>query len=275
MTRHNRTCISLTIGALSLFAPGTRSFAGDLTLTPRADGTIVDGNGAGAFDGIPDGADWFFNQSSYEGAITLSPGGENGVEHRLVFEYDLSSVTAGHPVPARLRFQIRGAARFPADDAEVHVFSYSADGREDLADFDRSPVVLEGVITVAPFAPPTVYSIEVSQSVSEALLNGENAIGFRLQMMSETTDSADQAFIDANEDDPSTKPQLILGLRVPGDFDGDDALTPADFAELGNCMSGPGKLAGLGCDAFDVDRDRDVDARDVRSIISIQPLLAD
>lgn len=275
MTRRSEMFLAIVVGAIAYGATGPSSSAGDLTLTPRADGTIVDGDGAGRFDGVPDDADWFFNQSSYEGAITLSPDGANAVEHRVIFEYDLSSLSVTHPVSARLRFQIRGAARFPAEDAEVHIYSYPADGRENLADFDRSPAILEGVIAVAPFAPPTVYVLDVSQSVSEALVAGEGAVGFRMQMAIDTTESADQAFLDANEDDQSTKPQLLLGLQVPGDVDGDDALTQADFAQLAGCMTGPGGLTNFQCAAFDVDGDRDVDARDVRSIVGIQPLLAD
>ena len=45
--------------------------AAEQIIKPVASGTIADGGTHGPFGGGPDAADWFFNESSFEGAITL------------------------------------------------------------------------------------------------------------------------------------------------------------------------------------------------------------
>ena len=50
--------------------------------------------------------------------------------------------------------------------------------------------------------------------------------------------------------------------EVPGDYNGDGNVDPADFAELPECMRGPGGGLGASCGPFDFDGDLDVDAID-------------
>lgn len=59
-------------------------------------------------------------------------------------------------------------------------------------------------------------------------------------------------------------PQLRIEIsNIPGDYDGDGDITPADFEEFPPCTTGAG--GGIGdpdCSVFDFDTDSDVDLRD-------------
>ena len=234
-----------------------------LTIRPRADGTIADGGVFGPFDGVPDNSDFFFNGSSYEGAITLTTQTpESSIEHRVVFEYDLSTVTFSLPLTARLRFALRGAPIFPAADAEVHINAYPADLLEKASDFSAGPAVLAGTAVVPPYSPQTTFTIDVSGPVNEALRAGTNRIGFRFQINPATLYVNNQAFMDAVDSDPTTKPALILNDIVPGDGNGDRVVDLVDYASLSTCLSGPGIRPPAGCTVFDLDGDQDVDYRD-------------
>ena len=234
------------------------------TVYPSKDGTLVDGGFYGPFDGIADDADWSFNESSFEGSITLSTGSRSSIEHRVVWEYNLSGVTFSPPVSATLFFTIRGAPAFPRPDVDVYVYAYPADLQETLSDFNMGPALVQGSVMVSPYQPPTEFTLDVSNAVSSALIHGENMVAFRFQIDPAAPGSTNQVFIDALDNTPTTKPYLVIdeGGPVPGDVDGDGDVDLNDFANFPACMKGPSIIATSQCQDFDFDQDGDVDLVD-------------
>ncbi len=250
---------------LSACGLGASLSAGAQTIYPAKDGTLADGGLYGPFDGIADDADWYFNESSYEGSIALSTDERAAAEeHRVVWEYSLNTVSYEPPVAATLTFTIRGAPIWPFPDVVVHVYSYPADLQETMDDFHAGPAILQGSVTVLPYQDPTVYTVDASTAVSEALTSGENMVAFRYQIDPGTLEDANQAFIDALDSDPTTKPFLTIDEAppAPGDADEDGDVDLVDYASFESCMSGPDTTPGSGCDVFDFDQDVDVDLED-------------
>ncbi|MEK7730284.1 MAG: hypothetical protein AAB363_00340 [Planctomycetota bacterium] len=232
---------------------------------PSADGTIVDGGNYGPFDGAADSADWTFNASSYEGAITLSHSPLE-IEQRVVWEFNLSA-TSAPPVTAKLTFTLRGAARFPALPAPVQVYSYPADLLENLSDFSVAPSAFVAEQPIEPYQPPTTYAVNVSSVVNEVLTTGIRRIAFRFQIGPLAQALSNQAFIDAVDSDPSTKPFITIVNRIPGDADNDRDVDLDDFAELPPCMLGPGVAVSSACRILDDDLDTDVDLADLAAFL--------
>ena len=216
---------SLTIG---VWAWSASTVVAEQTFYPLKDGTLLDNNA----DGIAEDADWTFNQSSYEGSITLTTDDDRTVnlEHRLVWEYDLSTVTLEPPVDAVLNFTIRGAPIWPFPDMTVNVYSYPADLQETLGDFSSGPTVLQGSATVEGYQPPTPYALNVSDVVNQALLSGVDRVAFRFQIDPDTPYDSNQAFVDALDSDPATKPALVISeSAIPGDINGDGVVNADDI----------------------------------------------
>jgi hypothetical protein len=236
------------------------------TVYPVKDGTLADGSVYGPFDGEADDADWIFNQSSYEGSISRSVTAPSS-EHRVVWEYDLSSVTQAPPAAAMLRFTLRGAPIFPFPDSDVHVYAYPADLQESMSDFHVGPARLQGVATVASYQPPTEFTVNVSAEVNAALISGSRKVAFRFQIDPATPHAASQAFIDALDSNASTKPRLVIEAAPspPGDVDGDGDVDLDDFAGFPPCMSGPNRSPESGCQPYDFDQDGDVDLADLQA----------
>ncbi len=232
----------------------------DQIIAPSADGTLVDGDGYGSFDGLADSADWSFNQSSYEGAITVSHDAASQIEHRLVFEFNLSTVTGQPPVVAGLKFTLRGAPRFPAETAVVQVYAYPSDLLETLADFATGPAELLGHVNVAAFQPATLFEIDVSDQVNSALASPAKRLAFRFQLIPQTQSA--QAFLDALDTDPTTKPSMVIYDSIAGDFNHDGDLDVNDLSFLASCMSGPGTRPATGCSVCNLNGDSDVDLED-------------
>jgi hypothetical protein len=203
--------VILSIVAAAGLAYSPTSASPIYTLSPVADGTIVDGGPYGPFDGIPDHWDWIFNQSGYEGAITLTDG-ENAIEHRLVWEYDLGGVDLEGPIAARLVFTLRGAPIFPFPDTVVHVYAYPANLQENTSDYFATPATFQGAVRLQAFQAPTLFAIDVSGAVNSIALDpsGASRVAFRFQIDPATENSASQAFLDADDDEPLTKPYLRL-----------------------------------------------------------------
>jgi len=186
--------------------------AGDsIMLHPVADGTIVDGGSYGPFDGVPDAWDWTFNQSGYEGAITLTSG-PGAIEHRLVWEYNLQGIPIETPIGARLYFYLRGAPIYPFPDVYVHVYAYPANLQENPSDFQATPANFQGSVRLQAFQPTTRFSVDVSKAVTDAALDvkGSKKVAFRFQIDPGTENPSSQAFLDAVDTDPMTKPFLLL-----------------------------------------------------------------
>lgn len=252
--------VGLAVAFLSL---GTAIAVGaELLIGPAADGTIVDGGSFGAFDGQPDQADWSFNDTGYDGLITRSQLEGSGLEHRLVFEFDLRSITFVRPVSASLTFNLRGSTRFPAETAPVGVIAYSGDLVQQLADFGSAPLRTVGVVPIRPFQPSSSYTINVSNVVNERLDQSAVGVGFRFQIDAGMSMDAYQAFMDALDSDIDTKPRLLVTDRVPGDFNGDRLLTEADAGIFAGCIQGPGITVFFNCRPCDFDFDFDVDLVD-------------
>ncbi len=239
-----------------------------VTIPPVADGTLADGSIHGPFDGTADFADWSFNESGFEGAITLARLPLPGLEYRVVFEYNLATVTATVPLSASLTFTIRGAARFPAEPARVNVHAYSADLLETLSDFSSPPIGLAAALTVAPFQPATTVMVNVNDIVNQAMTTGGRKIGFRFQIDSQSNAEAQQAFIDALDSNLATKPFLTIRNRMPSDFDNDRDIDLKDHAALTACAFGPNVSVSANCAVLDADYDSDVDLVDVRSFLN-------
>ncbi len=199
------------------------------TFYPVKDGTLLDNNA----DGLADDADWTFNQSSYEGSITLTTDATArnvNLEHRLAWEYDLSTVTLEPPVVAVLNFTIRGAPIWPFPDMTVNIYSYPADLLETLADFSSGPAVLQGSANVVGYQLPTPYSLNVSDVVNQALISSEDMVAFRFQIDPNTPYDTNQAFIDALDSNPASKPALVIsGPEIPGDINGDGVVNADDI----------------------------------------------
>ena len=178
---------------------------------PSADGTVLSGGVFGAFDDVPDHWDWSFDESSYEGAITLvTETPESSFERRVVWEYDLRGLSHQPPVAATLSFTLRGAPVYGMPDADVHVYSFPADLTESPGDYRAGPAVFAGSVTVAPYQEPRTYTLDISHAVNEALRSGSNQIAVRFQINPDTPHARNQAFIDALDDEPSTKPYIIV-----------------------------------------------------------------
>ncbi|UCG15346.1 MAG: hypothetical protein JSV19_08600 [Phycisphaerales bacterium] len=267
----NTTWQCVTTGA-ALALAGLSMVCGSVTaveppIYPGKDGTLADGGTYGPLDGVADDADWYFNESSYEGSITLS----TAVEHRVVWEYSLAGVTLGPPVSATLTFTIRGAPIWPFPDVDVHVYSYPADFLETMDDFGSGPTELQGSVTIQPNQDPTEYSLDVGAVVNEALISGGDLVAFRFQVDPGTSAPANQAFIDALDTDPTSKPYLTISEWVPspGDGNGDGVVDLADYVLFADCMDGPEVAAAAGCEAFQLDSDTDVDLADFAEFQSL------
>ncbi len=243
-----------------------RCLAAVQSIRPSADGTLVDGGGYGPFDGVADQYDWSFNESGYEGAITLNrESAQVPIEHRVVWEFNLSTVTAPLPVKATLTFRIRGASRFPAADAEVDIYAYPADLLERATDFDVNTLALVGRRRIAPFQPSTEYTLDVGRLVNDPLRQGTRAVAFRFQVNPDTVEESSQAFMDVVDSDPTTKPVLTIDPTVPGDADQDQDLDVEDYGAFVPCLKGPDVTASSACRLFDFDRDGHVDLNDYRT----------
>lgn len=253
----------LVITALSLPASSVVGAEGSLTIAPSADGTLVDGLPYGSFDGEADDADWTFNDTSYEGTITRSiPDLGYPIEHRLIFEYDLRTVGYASPVSAKLSFRLRGVTIFPFPEVTVSVYAYPADLQEDLADFSAASVSLIGQATVTARQPATPYVLPVNEAISNALGDGSKKIAIRFQIDPQTPNASNQAFMDAIDSDPNSKPILIITDAIPGDIDGDLAVDLYDAQAFITCHEGPEQFRTASCDKLDLDLDGDVDLRD-------------
>ncbi len=255
-------CSFLGIGCLASVALGVEQ-----VVYPSADGTIVDGGGFGPFDGAGDIADWIFNETNYEGAITLARAPSPGLERRVVCEYNLNGLTVRSPVVATLTIRVRGSGLFPALTAGMQVFSYPADLVEQLNDFSVGPSVLVTEEFILPFQPATLYEIDISSLVDAAFANGTKKVAFRFQIDPDTAPNSNQVFIDALDSDPSSKPFIRLYGRVKGDFDEDGDVDVEDYALLAPCITGPDLPTTLACRQCDGDLDGDVDLNDVAEFL--------
>ncbi|MFQ5590910.1 MAG: dockerin type I domain-containing protein [Phycisphaerae bacterium] len=244
---------------------------GAITVYPSADGTLRDRAVDGILDGLPDEVDWSFNQSSFEGAITLSTGNPlTTLEDRVVWEYNLTAVSYTPPVFATLDFTMRGAPAYPRPNVDVHIYAYDADLVEDASDyyvgFSGGPPIFVHSITVPPYQPPTEHSVSVSSIVNAALgAGGAMKAAFRFQIDPETPYALNQVFIDALDTEPDTKPVLRL-YSIPGDITADGVVDLGDYAALYTCTSGPGVPVMAGCDAADLSGDHVVDMRDFQKL---------
>jgi hypothetical protein len=159
-----------------------------------------------------------------------------------------------------LKFKLRGAPRFPAETAVVQVFAYPSDLVETLGDFEAGPAVLLGQVSVAAFQPGALFEIDVSDQVNSALQSTTKRLAFRLQLIPQTQSA--QAFMDAVDSDPTTKPSVVISDSIAGDFDRDGDIDADDLSFLASCMSGPGVGPAIGCSVCDFNGDSDVDLGD-------------
>jgi hypothetical protein len=274
MLRLTRIPAYLALAALALISLPTR--AADIVY-PTAGGTLADGGGLGDYDGVVDGWNWVFGPAGFAGAVTLATETPaSAVEHRIVCEYDLRQMSVARPFKATLTFTARGVNVVPCPDATLHVYSYPADLYESPGDFSSGPATLQGVITVMANQAPRAETLDVTELVASALLAGDKAVAFRFQIDPNTPHVTNQVFIDALDEDPVTKPLLIIRSAVPGDADDDGDVDLDDFAIFTDCLAGPHvspQPTRVGVDArdclwyFDRDADEDVDLADFSSLL--------
>lgn len=264
--RARRLALLLAIASVvGVCVTSAKLFAAEIVRFPDKDGTLLDGGVYGAFDGAADDWDWTFNESGYEGTISRTVTGPNeGLEHRVFWEYNLAGVTSDRPVYATLTFTLRGVSAFPFPDSEVHVYAYPADSWETPADYSMGPAVLQDAVTVLPNLPPREYALDVSAVLNETLFGGDTRIAFRFQINPDTTSMTAQTFIDALDAESETKPYLTIDDSVPGDADDDGDVDLEDFAVFASCMEGPGSDVEPACEFADLDPNGDVDLRDLR-----------
>lgn len=226
----------LALGGMGVFTSASAVAEGEVLVYPTADGTLADGGIYGDFDGAPDNWDWTFNQSGYEGAVTLTTETpQSSQENRVVWEYGLSGLTLPQPLTARLTFTARGATVLPMPDAEVHVYSVPSDLVEMAADYAAGPAELQGSVTIPARQEPTEYTINVTEAVREAAAsNGK--VAFRFQINPNTVHGRNQAFIDAADTDFTTKPYIAIIAAIPGDFNGDGHVNLVDFSTFSVCF---------------------------------------
>jgi len=239
---------------------------------PSADGTIVDGGSYGPFDGLGDSADWTFNETGYEGAISLARVPAPGFERRVVCEYDLQSLTAPSPVIATLTFRVRGSGLFPVSNAGVRVYSYPADLSEQVTDFSAGPSVFVVEESILPYQPAMLYEIIIGSLIDEALANGTKTVAFRFQIDPNTAPESNQVFIDALDTVPSSKPFITVHNGLRGDFDHDEDVDVEDYALLALCIAGPRQSITAACRPLDIDLDNDVDLIDVAEFVQAMSL---
>lgn len=257
--------VAIVSCGVGLCGPGVGAALGvQVTVASSADGTIADGGSFGAFDGVPDSADWTFNDSGFEGAISLSRRVPQ-FEYRVVFEYDLNAVRSYPLIAATLTFKLRGGTRFPADPTPVQVQAYPADVVEKIGDFSAGPSSVAANLSIPALQPATSYTIDVSVPVMEALASGARGIGFRFQVAPNAPADSNQAFMDILDADPTTKPSL--SIRLPGDMNGDGDVDLLDFRSVVGCMKGPGTPATPACAPADLDVESHVDLRDVAAFV--------
>lgn len=270
---HRRTAVC--VGMLTLVISAVlASPAGALsTLYPVKDGTIVDGYDPAPYDGTPDAYDWYFYDSApFAGMIALEFG---NADRRVFWEYDLSSVTQTPPVAATLTFNLVGPFRFPADNADVHVYAYGVTLplSETLSDYSATPATLQGVAVVPPNGVSAQYSVDVSQVVGAALTSGANAVAFRFQIDPNATNDNQQARIDARDSDPTTKPKLTIDLApvdLPGDINADQAVDVTDLDIFVDLLMGPPQSDGYPAEyrpRADMNGDGPVDGLDIQLFV--------
>jgi hypothetical protein len=112
----------------------------------------------------------------------------------------------------------------------------------------------------------------VRQYFQEQLSGGRVAVAISTLLLVEeqVVDPGYPSFL--TKESSETPPRLLIWLVpvIPGDGDGDGILSLEDFGGVVSCLDGPGETPGTGtleqntcgC-SFDVDRDGDVDLRDV------------
>jgi len=246
---------------------------------PVADGTLVDGGAWGAYDGLADAWNWSFGPTGFAGAVTLvTEAPASKLQHRMVFEYDLRNITRTTPIAATLTFAVRGVRVSPFPDVALHVYSYPADLIESPTDFSAGPAVLRGTVTVGANQSPRSMDLDVSELVASVLASGNKRVAFRFQIDPGTPYATNQAFIDAADSQPATKPFLTIYSAVPGDADDDGDADVRDFAMLTDCLAGPATSpapfrSGLTPDdclrVFDHDADDDVDMADLSALLAV------
>jgi hypothetical protein len=142
------------------------------------------------------------------------------------------------------------------------VYVYPADLLERTTDFSVDGILVESLI-LEPYQPPTVFQVNVSNATSDVLQAGGNKVGFRFQIDPQTPHLISQAFMDALDSDPATKPVLVVTEQVPGDLDGDRDVDLVDFRRVTQCLSGPDRRPA-DCRLSDFDFDADVDMLDLQ-----------
>lgn len=117
---------------------------------------------------------------------------------------------------------------------------------------------------VSPLQPTTRYSMNVSRTVEDAIRAGKQMVAFRIQIDPATPNDRNQAFMDALDSEPETKPRLSVEIALPGDDDRDGDVDLDDYAGFVECLSGPGvDDLPSACHVHDFDGDEDVDLEDV------------
>jgi len=265
--------VGLALICVCLAAP-TRAAT---TVRPSADGTLADGGGFGVLDGRADSSNWTFGSTGFAGAVTLTTEtASSAVEHRMVFEYDLRGLDLVTPLVATLSFTTRGVPVSPFPDVLVNVYSYPADLIESLDDFSARPAILQGAFSVAAAEAPKIQILDVTELVTSALQSGNKRVGLRFQIDPNTTHVTNQAFINALDSQPDTKPVLTIRSAVRGDADDDGDADLDDFAIFTDCLTGPDMtpmptrsgMTAVGCLAvFDQDTDGDVDLDDLSGML--------
>lgn len=250
--------VALTLASTAMAAPGS------VALRPIAGDTLIDGCLFGPADGLADSSDNTDTAPFYAGSITReTQATDHPIEHRVVYRYDLASAAGSDPGQATLRIFLRGGTVYDRPDAEVDVvaFASSASRYTVLNDF-HADAVFQDRLLVPALQVPTAYDVDVRGAVSDALASGAQAVTFRLQMRTDSTEDRSQAFVYAPSNDVAWSPTLTISTFAPSDCDQDGDVDLADYEGLAGCLHGPGEGIATDCDCFDLNHSGDVDLAD-------------
>ncbi len=228
-----------------------------------ADGTVGDGL-EGPFDGTADVWDYNWPDPEHPSQIAGTISWTTGiVEYRTFWEYNLPTIPYEPPVSATLTFTLLGHTGWPFPDSEVLVYAYPGDGWEYKTDYNMGPAVLQGSVMVYPNQEPTLYTVDVSDAINDAIADRATRVAFRFQINTDLPAPVGEAFIEAYDGEPSTKPYLtITDLVLLGDADGDNDVDMDDYAAFASCLGGPLDSVEPECEALDLDDSGTVDLHD-------------
>jgi len=119
-------------------------------------------------------------------------------------------------------------------------------------------------LALGPFSPADIFEASgppcVGPCCSCSLFARADDLGLRSLP---DIDNVDNIEVFKTDNVHATVFNSAIYYVLPGDYDGNGVLTPADCGNFAGCCSGPGVPATIPCRVFDMDSDGDVDGADL------------